>query len=73
MAVQIVDIVGLLLPDPQQLVHSGLEILLAHGEHGELLPQVIAVHHAEELDGVGGAAVLPPGAHLPIRVPNTLA
>ena len=37
-APQVVDVVGLLLPDPQQLVDAGLEIGAAHGEDGKLLP-----------------------------------
>ena len=69
MAAQVADVVGLLLPDPQQLVHRRLEVLPADGEDGKLLSQVIAVDHPEELDGVGGGPVLPPGADRPVGVP----
>ena len=34
---QVVDVVGLLLPDPQQLVDARLEERAADGEDGELL------------------------------------
>ena len=37
-APQVVDVVGLLLPDPQQLVDAGFEVGPADGEDGELLP-----------------------------------
>ena len=68
-APEIVDVVGLLLPDPQQLVDAGLEIGAAQGENGELLPQVVAVDDAEFFHRVGGCAVIPVGAHLQLRVP----
>ena len=69
-APQVVDVVGLLLPDPQQLVDAGLEKGAAHGEDGKLLPQIVAVDDAELLHGVGGRAVLPMGAHLLVGVPH---
>ena len=71
-AAQLSNTVGLLLPDPQQLVHGGLDELLADGHDGELLPQVIAVDHAKQLHGVGGLAVLPAGANFPVGVPDAL-
>ena len=70
--VQVVDVVGLLLPDPEQLLHRRLPIGPAEGEEGELLSQVIAVHQAEGLYRMGGTAVLPPGADLPVRVPDAV-
>ena len=72
MAVQVVDVVGLLLPDPQQLVHRALEGHLPDGLDGKLLPQVVAVDDTEFLHRVGGGAVLPPGAHLLIGVPHPM-
>ena len=72
MAGEVVDVVGLLLPDPQKLVHRALEGHLADGLDGELLPQVVAVDDTEFLHGVGGGAVLPPGAHLLIGVPHPM-
>ena len=68
-APEIVDVVGLLLPDPQQLVDAGLEIGAAQGENGELLPQVVAVDDAEFFHRMRRGAVLPMGAHLQLRVP----
>ena len=73
MAVQVMDIVGLLLPDPQQLVHRGSQILLPHGDDRELLPQVIAVDYPKELHRVGGRPILPAGPDLPVRVPDAPA
>ena len=70
MAPQVVDVVGLLLPDPQQLVDAGLEVGAAHGEDGKLPAQVVAVDDAELLHGVGGRTVLPVGTHLLVGVPH---
>ena len=60
MAGQVVDIVGFFLPDPEKLVQSRPVIDLPDGLNGELLPEVIAVDDAEQLDGMRpGVAVLP--------------
>ena len=72
-AVQIMDIVGFFLPDPQKLVHRAFERHAADGLDRELLPQVVAVDDAEALHGMGGGAILPPGAHLQIGIPNAVA
>ena len=72
-APQVVDIVGLLLPDPQQLVDAGLEKGAAHGKDGKLLAQVVAVDDAELLYSVGGRAVLPVGTHLLVGVPHPVS
>ena len=53
------DVVGLLLVDPEHLVHGTPEGRAAQRESGKLLSQVIAVAYAKLLDGVGGRAVLP--------------
>ena len=70
-AVQVVDVVGLLLPDPQKLVHRGLQKLPADGENGEFSAQVIPVDHPKELNGMGGSPVLPAGTDLPVGVPHS--
>ena len=72
MAVQVVDVVGLLLPDPQQLVHRTLEGHFPDGLDGKLLPQVVAVDDTKFLHGVGGGTVLPPGTHLLVGVPHPM-
>ena len=41
------NVVGLLLPDPHELLQSGLPVCAANGEDGELLLQVITVDDAE--------------------------
>ena len=69
-APQVVDVVGLLLPDPQKLVDAGFEIGAADGENGKLLPQVIAVDDAEFLHRVGRSTVLPVGADVLVCVPH---
>ena len=69
---QVVDVVALGLPDPQQLVNGALPEGAPDGEDGELLRQVIAVHNAEFLDGMGALAVLPPGADRPVRIPDAV-
>ena len=71
-APQVVDVVGLLLPDPQQLVDAGLEVRPADGEDGELRLQVVAVDDAEFLHRVGGGAVGPVGTHLLVGVPHAV-
>ena len=67
---QVVDVVGLLLPDPQKLVHRALEGHFADGLHREFRPQIVAVDDTEFLHRVGRGAVSPPGAHLLLRVPH---
>ena len=62
--VEVVDVVRLLLVDPEHLVHSGLQSRAPQRERGELLAQVVAVGDAEALDGVGRRAVLPVRANL---------
>ena len=69
-APEVVNVVGLLLPDPQQLVDAGFEIGAADGENGKLLPQVIAVDDAEFLHRVGRSTVLPLGADVLVCVPH---
>lgn len=68
MGIEVVDVVGLLLVDPQDLVHRGLESGAAQRQRRELLAQVVAVGDTEVLDGVGRGAVLPNRADLlPLR------
>ena len=69
---QVVDVVGLLLPDPQQLVHGALEGHFADGLHRELFPQVIAVDDTELLHGVGGRPIFPPRPHRKVGIPGTV-
>ena len=64
MALEVVDVVRLLLIDPEDLVHSGLKCRAAKRECRKLLTQVVARRHAEVLDGVGGRSVLPMGTDL---------
>ena len=69
MPAEIMDVVGLLLPYPQQLVDTRLEVRSADGEDGELLAQVVTIYDAEFFDGVGGRTVLPVGAHVLVGIP----
>ena len=64
MRAQLMNVVRLLLPDPQQLVNTALKINLAQGHDRELFLQIIAVYHAEPFDRMGRHAVLPAGTHL---------
>src|SRR5699024_5721771 len=59
MAVQFVDIVGLLLPDPEKFIDAGLEVSPAKGHDGEFFLQVVAIYDAESLDRMGRRAVRP--------------
>ena len=73
MAAQVVDVVRLLLPDPQQLVHGGLPIGAPQRQQRKLLGQVVAVDDAELLDRVRrSAVVLPVGAHGPVGIPDAV-
>ena len=63
-AVKIVDIVGFLLPDPEDLIHSAFQRRLPQRQRRKFFPQIIAVHHAEPLDGIGRGSVLPHRAYL---------
>ena len=72
-AAQVLYVVGLLLPDPEQLVNGALPIGAAYRENGELPAQVVAVHDAEFLDRVRGrAVVLPARTDLLLRVPKAV-
>ena len=71
MAAQLIYPIGLLLPDPQQFVYSRLPVGTAQSHNGEFLCQIIAVHHAEGLDGVGRGTVLPSGTDIHAFVRKT--
>ena len=72
-AAQVVDVVRLLLPDPQQLVHGGLPVGAPQRQQRELPGQVVAVDDAELLDRVcRGTVVLPAGAHGLIGIPDAV-
>ena len=60
MALEIMDIIALLLPDPQQLVNAALKKDLAQRHDRELLTEIIAIHHAELLDRMGGRVIVAP-------------
>ena len=59
---EVADVVGLFLPDPEELIHRAFQIRAAQREDGKLLLQIVAVDKAEFFDRVGGGAVLPMGA-----------
>lgn len=63
-AVQVMNIVGLLLPNPQHLVRGVLQGSAPQGHDGKLPGQIVPVYHAKLLDGICRSAVLPMGAHL---------
>ena len=56
---KVMDVVRLLLPDPEKLVHRAFEIGAAERENGKFLLQVVAVDKTELFDRVGGGAVGP--------------
>ena len=66
---QIVDVVALELPYPQQLVYCGLPVGAAESEYGELLGQVIAVYYSEFFYRVRALAVVPLRAYRAVGVP----
>ena len=64
MAVEVMHVIGLLLINPQNLVHGRLKRRTTQGERGELLAQVVARRDAEVFNGIGRGAVLPHRADL---------
>ena len=59
MAVEVMHVIGLLLIDPQDLVHRRLERRTTQRKRGELLAQVVACRNAKVFNGIGRGAVLP--------------
>ena len=69
-AAEVLIVVGLLLPYPEQLVNGAFPVGAAYREDGELAAQVVAVHYAELLDRVRrGAVVLPVRTDVLVGVP----
>ena len=56
---QLGDLIGLLLPDPQKLIQCALYRSLPKRQNRELLLNVISRHHAKGLDRVGRCSVRP--------------
>ena len=56
---QLGDLIGLLLPDPQKLIQRALYRSLPKRQNRELLLKVISRHHAKGLDRVGRCSVRP--------------
>ena len=68
MAVQLINIIRLLLPDPKQLVHTALDPRPAQRKRRKLLPQIIPVHNPKSFYRISRRAILPHGTHLfPLR------
>ena len=64
MAVQFMDIIGLLLPDPQKLIKSTANPCSAKGHCRKLPAQVIPVHHPKLLNRIGRfPGIFPDGTH----------
>lgn len=60
--IQVVDVIGALLVDPEDLIQSGLPVDGAELQNGQLaVPEVIVLGDAEDFAGMGGFAVLPLG------------
>ena len=59
MTVQIINIIRLLLPDPEHLIHTALDPGSSKSQCREFLRQVIAVDHSEFLNGICRCSVLP--------------
>ena len=70
--VQVVNVVGFFLPNPQQLVHGGLECRATKRYYRELLRQVVAIDNAKQLFGVRGSAVRPMRTHFGKLVAETM-
>ena len=59
MTPEFIDIVGLLLPDPEHLVHTALDRRAAQCQRREFLRQIIPVNHTEFFDRVRRSSVFP--------------
>ena len=64
MAVEVMDVIGLLLIDPQDLVHGRFKRRATQRERGELLAQVVTCRNAKVFNGIGRGAILPHRADL---------
>ena len=59
MALQVMDVVGLPLPDPQHLVRTALDRRPSKRQRREFLRQIVTVHYAEPFDRICHAPVFP--------------
>ena len=59
MAVEVMHVIGLLLIDPQDLVHGRFEGRTTQGKRRKLLTQVVAGRDTKVFNGIGRGAVLP--------------
>ena len=64
MTVQVVDVVGLLLVNPEDLVHTAFKPRPSKRQRRKPLRQIITVHHAKLLNRIGRSSVLPFRTHL---------
>ena len=64
MTVQIINIIRLLLPDPEHLIHTALDPGSSKSQCRKFLRQVIAVDHSKFLNGICRCSVLPSWAYL---------
>ena len=67
--VEVVHVVGLLLPYPEQFVDCRFEVGFAQGYNRKFLRKVIAVDYAEFLDRVRGRSVQPFGSDGQVGIP----
>ena len=64
MTVQIINIIRLLLPDPEHLIHTALDPGSSKSQCRKFLRQVIAVDHSKFLNGICRCSVLPSWTNL---------
>ena len=64
MAVKIMDVIGFLLPDPENLIHSTLQRSTSKRHGRKFFSKVISVYHTKFLNCVGRCSVLPHRADL---------
>ena len=63
-AVQVMDIAGLLLPDPQHFIGTAFDPGAPKRQCRKFPGQVVTVHHPEPLHRIGGGFVLPHRSYL---------
>ena len=64
MRMQIMDIVRLLLPDPEHLIRTALNRSSSKCQRRKFLRQIITVHHSKLLNRISTGAIFPHRTHL---------
>ena len=62
--VKIMNIIGFLLPDPEDLIHGAFQRSFTKSKCREFLAQIVTVHNSETFNGISRGTIFPHRAHL---------